>query len=94
MDLFEKSDANDCKSACISILDYHCENPSRCCLGCRRSKKCELSVKYAHDALCGVMGLSDDIDNSKWKALRSWQEQYHSMHPNPAIYPTSRKPNG
>ena len=100
MDIYEKSQANDCKSACITILDSNCENPYRCCLGCERSKKCHIAVKLAHDALVGVMGLSHimgvpiskdskaigDTFYKEWKALTDWQKEYHKRNPNPHIY--------
>lgn len=68
--------ANDCMSAVINILDMNCVNPNRFCATCKETKKCHLAVKIAHDALCGVCGLGDDVQSTKWFALRNWKQEY------------------
>ena len=75
----EKSVANDCVAAVIEIIDKNCENPSRMCLACKRSKRCPLPVKIAHDAFCSTAGLIDSIDHDNWYAARAWQQQYSEI---------------
>ena len=62
-----------CVCACIDILDMNCENPSRICAACRKRYKCNLSVKLAHDALCGCGGIKDTPYHVKWHALMKWR---------------------
>lgn len=82
----KKSIANDCLSACISILEHGCINPSRMCASCKDRNRCGIAVKFAHDALCGVMGLNDNIGHDQWYHIKQWQKEYHKINPNPAIY--------
>lgn len=89
LEAYDKTVANDCKSACITILDLHCESPYRVCASCKNTNKCHLSVKFAHDALVGVMGLTSTPSkglHGDWKELTTWQKIYHTLHPNPHIY--------
>lgn len=65
-----------CVCACIDILDMNCENPSRICASCRRRNRCDLSVKLAHDALCGCVGIKDTIRHDKWHALMKWRNTF------------------
>ena len=78
MDSYEICKANDCKSAVIDILDMNCINPNRVCYTCSETRKCHLAVKIAHDALCGVLGLCDDFQHTKWFELRNWKQEYDS----------------
>ena len=65
-----------CLCACVDIVDMNCENPSRMCASCRRRNRCNITVKLAHDALCGVTGLNDTISHDKWPALMKWRNTY------------------